>query len=628
MTRQAENLLQTGETVGNYKIVRRLGRGGMGEVYLAWEEELQRNVAIKILLPDALSDKEMIERFKGEGRALARLNHPNVIGLYQFGEKGSSPYIVMEYVEGVSLDKMIRLHPLGVPEVIQIAKQILGGLAVAHEAGIVHRDIKPENILVDKDLKVKLLDFGIAKVHFDQRSVNTSMDVLIGTMNYVAPEIVAGKMASRQSDIYSAGLTIFYMLQGSNPFDGRNNLAVLEKIRTQDVRFAPNLELILPEALKSVILRMTNRNLGVRYTDARQVMEDLEKIDLRSLPQELRYSPEPYLEIGNRREVEEHCKNLGFDTAEARVVITLAAGIVRERDQKQAAIDDETTFAGEMPDFKIERADLDLAVSKYRSLKFRMIAQRTEKHRVQEKRASWQSAGVALIGFAAIGLIAYKLVLKKPAQRAPTATNSQPTLAGPTSSTTLAAGGAQEEIPLGLPTVGAKFTFRIHMQSGRRGNQVTEETWSATDIAGGRIKWIVNDSETAESSVNPFVPILETSKLVGREDVSRTAVGDDMSIYPLSPGKSFSVTMTGKNVFQEGVNYQYKCTVAGFSKMKSKVGEFEVVEVNCVASGGRVDYEARYLYSPKLRNVVLYERKGTRQGSHNMIRELVGYSEK
>lgn len=599
----------------------------MGEVYLAWEEELQRNVAIKILLPEALSDKEMIERFKGEGRALARLNHPNVIGLYQFGEKGSSPYIVMEYIEGVSLDKMIRLHPLGVPEIIQIAKQILQGLAVAHEAGIVHRDVKPENVLVDKDLNVKLLDFGIAKVHFDQRSVNTSMDVLIGTMNYVAPEIVAGKMASRQSDIYSAGLTIFYMLQGSNPFDGRNNLAVLEKIRTQDVRFAPNLELILPEDLKSVVLRMTNRNLGVRYTDAREVIRDLEAISVQSLPLELRYSPEPYLEIGNRKEVEEHCRNLGFDTAEARVVITLAAGIVRERDQKQAALDDETTFAGEMPDFKIERADLDQAVAKYRSLKFRMIAQRTEKHRLQEKRASWQSAGLALIGFAAASFLTYQFVLKKNVGRVPAAAKPQLAFSGPSTPPANEVPSHADGIPLGLPKVGAKYTYRIHMQSGRRGNQVTEETWSASHISGGRIKWSVNGSETAESSVNPFVPILETSQLVGREDVSRTAIGDDMSIFPLSPGKSFSVKMTGRNVFKEGVNYDYKCTVAGLSTMKSKMGEFEVVEVNCVASGERVDYDARYLYSPKLRNVVLYERKGTRQGSHNMIRELIGYSE-
>ncbi len=642
MNKPEASLLSEGEIVGTYKIVRRLGRGGMGEVYLAWEEELQRNVAIKILTPEAIGDKETVERFKGEGRALARLKHPNVISLYQFGEKGKSPYIVMEYIEGTTLDMMIRRHPLGVPEIIQIAKQILSGLAVAHEAGIIHRDVKPENIIVDKDLNAKILDFGIAKVHFDQKSVNTALDVLVGTMNYVAPEIIMGKMASRQSDIYSMGLTIFYMLQGSIPYEGRNNLAILEKIRTVDVKFAANFELILPDPLKRTILRMTARDVKMRYADARDVIRDLEQISLQNLPHELRLSPEPYLEISNRKDVESYCTSKGFDMTEARVIINLAAGLDKEKAQsamqtKSEDIDD-TTFAGERPEYSISTPALDEAIQKYRALKTRMITRRMKMRAPVKKTPMWQLVAGGAAAFCAAAFLAQKILFKK-AQGVKVASTS---VAAPAASASQAARAVSSTKPqdavvshkpakplnleLQILPKGTRIEYRVQTSSGKHGKGAGEETWVVADVSNGRVRWLINGNETVETSVNPFVPPLETTgKLVGREDIERTTLGEDSKIFPLKPGNSMDITVSGRQRNQRVVTYNYKCVVAeGVQKFRSPVGDLDVIELNCVGQGS-INFSTKYLYSPELGAIVLHDRKGSRDQGFSLRKELIGY---
>lgn len=629
---EKNSLLSVGETLGSYKIVRHIGKGGMGEVYQAWEDELQRNVAIKILTPEALRDSELVERFKGEGRALARIKHPNVVGLYQFGEKDNCPYIVMEYVDGTPLGHMIRRHPLGVPEIIQISKEILSGLAVAHEAGVIHRDVKPENVIVDRELRVKLIDFGIAKVHFDQKSVTTSMDILIGTLNYIAPEIILGKMASRQSDLYSVGLSMLYMLQGSIPFDGRNNLETMEKIRTVEVKFAKSLDIILPDALKKVVLKLTAKNPAARYADAREAIKDLDAISLNNLPRELRTSPEPYLEIVNRKEAEEYCTLHGFDAADARMIINLAAGLVRE----------EQTLATEQPKHRLEKEILEEAASKYRTLKSRMITRRMQRQTPRKSEMpGWLLTVIGTAAFFATAFVSHKYIFnKKPVAAVaipavPPATPFAPGTVVAGIDPTLAKPKVVEEndskklsYDLKVPPIGTRFDWRVQMISDVRGNAVSDETWIVADNTGGRLKWVVNNKDTAETSINPFLPAIETGGLIGREDLSRTITGDDMKIFPLAVGNSMEVTISGKGRGRRVLTYRYKCVVASFAKSKSKLGEFDVAEVNCAADGENVKFTAKYVFAIDIGANLFYERMGANGEGKGltMRRELIGTS--
>ncbi len=161
------------------------------------------------------------------------------------------------------------------------------------------------------------------------------------------------------------------------------------------------------------------------------------------------------------------------------------------------------------------------------------------------------------------------------------------------------------------------------MQSARTGNQLTNETWVVAEVTSDRMKWVVNGEQTSESTLNPFVPMLETGKLAGREDISRTMSGDPMTIFPLAPGKSFRVTISGRNAAQQGSSYDYRCFVTGFFKAKSRVGELDVVEVKCTAAGQGMSYTARYLYAPSIGANIYYERKPAKPGGIAMVRELL-----
>lgn len=183
------------------------------------------------------------------------------------------------------------------------------------------------------------------------------------------------------------------------------------------------------------------------------------------------------------------------------------------------------------------------------------------------------------------------------------------------------------EYKLTVPPLGTRYDFRVQMISEKRGNAVSDETWILADNSGGKLRWIVNNSETAESSLNPFLPLLESSSLIGREDLSRTMTGDDMTIFPLATGKSMTVTITNKGRGRL-VSYVYKCVVAAFSTAKSKVGEYDVAEINCSADGENIKYTSKYIFSPVIGTSLYFERLSSKgDGKHfTLRRELIGTS--
>ena len=213
-----------GETILHYRILEKIGEGGMGEVYLARDTKLDRNVALKFLPKEFTKNKDARDRFKREAKAAAALNHVNIVTIYEVNEYEDQTYIAMEHVDGRTLKDMIsdpgsrRAVPLPIDTVLNIATQIASGLAAAHEKGIVHRDIKPQNILVDKNNHVKILDFGLAKLK--GVSPLTRESSTLGTVNYMSPEQARGREVDQRSDIWSLGVVLYEMLTGELPFRG------------------------------------------------------------------------------------------------------------------------------------------------------------------------------------------------------------------------------------------------------------------------------------------------------------------------------------------------------------------------------------------------------------------------
>src|SRR6202158_2645399 len=223
--------LSPGTKLGPYEIVSLLGAGGMGEVYRARDSRLRRDVAIKVL-PQALSlDADRMRRFEQEALATAALNHPNILAVFDIGASEGSPYVVSELLEGETLRDRLRSGPLPVRKTLDYAMQIAHGLAAAHEKGIIHRDLKPENLFVTKDGRLKILDFGLAKLtqpeqarsDSDGVTLATNTNAIVGTVGYMSPEQLRGQGVDHRSDIFSFGAVFYEMLCGRRAFTGDTN---------------------------------------------------------------------------------------------------------------------------------------------------------------------------------------------------------------------------------------------------------------------------------------------------------------------------------------------------------------------------------------------------------------------
>ena len=226
------NQLEIGQEIGHYKIVKKIGSGGMGEVYLAKDKKLDRKVAIKILNEQFSRDESNLNRFISEAKAASALNHPNILTIHEIGEAEDANFIVSEFIEGETLREIIRASSLSLAETLEISIQITDALSAAHKAHLVHRDIKPENIMIRPDGYVKILDFGLAKlgraakqtlVDLEATTVKqneTAKGVIMGTVNYMSPEQAKGEKVDERTDIFSFGVVIYEMLTGRTPFAG------------------------------------------------------------------------------------------------------------------------------------------------------------------------------------------------------------------------------------------------------------------------------------------------------------------------------------------------------------------------------------------------------------------------
>lgn len=279
--------LKDGEVFAHYKIIRQIGAGGMGKVYLAKDLKLDRRAAIKILNEKFAAHESNLERFIREAKAASALNHPNILVIYEIGEADGTHYIAGEFVEGKTLREIFTQKTLSLSEVLDIAIQIANALTAAHEAGIIHRDIKPENIIVRPDGLIRVLDFGLAKlivnkpIGFEDTTIKqneTAKGVILGTVNYMSPEQAKGERIDARSDIFSLGILIYEMLTGRTPFAGDSvseTFANLIKAEPEPLsHFAAN----MPDKLQRVVSKMLLKNKDERYQTMNDVLADLKAL--------------------------------------------------------------------------------------------------------------------------------------------------------------------------------------------------------------------------------------------------------------------------------------------------------------------------------------------------------------
>lgn len=260
-----------GKVISHYKILEKLGEGGMGVVYKAEDMKLKREVAIKFLPERVADDASAYERFKIEAQAAAALNHPNIATIYSIEEEDDKTFIVMEYVKGKSLKEKIDAGKVDITEALDIAIQISQGLAKAHEKGITHRDIKPSNIVVSDDGVAKILDFGLAKIA--EGTIVTKKGTTLGTAAYMSPEQARGESVDHRTDIWSLGVIIYEMLTGQRPFKGEYEQAVIYSILNTD----PEPMTDMPENVESIVYKALNKNVSERYQKVSDLKTDLNK---------------------------------------------------------------------------------------------------------------------------------------------------------------------------------------------------------------------------------------------------------------------------------------------------------------------------------------------------------------
>ena len=268
----------TPEKIGRYTILGRIGRGGMGVLYRAHDPSLDREVALKMMHVDFNVDVSARERFQREARAVARLQHPNIVTIHELGEFDGAPFIVMELLGGRDLDQVLRSGaPWTLGQKLDVVAQLCEGLADAHDQGIVHRDVKPGNVRILDDGKIKILDFGIAR--FASSSLTQSGTVM-GTPSYMAPEQIMGQPVDGRADVFSAGVLLYELLSGQKPFAGDSPTAVAYCIMNSE---APPLRSSipdLPDAVNEIVSRALRKNPQERYPQARQMASDLQTVRL------------------------------------------------------------------------------------------------------------------------------------------------------------------------------------------------------------------------------------------------------------------------------------------------------------------------------------------------------------
>ncbi|MGA1592919.1 MAG: Stk1 family PASTA domain-containing Ser/Thr kinase, partial [Candidatus Nanopelagicales bacterium] len=292
---------ETRKLANRYELGEPIGRGGMADVFEAFDTRLNRTVAIKILRSDLAHDPAFIARFRKEAQAAAALNHPTIVAVYDTGEdiygEGRSatnvPYIVMEYVDGTTLRDIIKSGRKLPPERgLRIIAGVLDALAYSHRHGIIHRDIKPANIMIARSGEVKVMDFGIARALADASNTMTGGQTVMGTAQYLSPEQAKGEAVDARSDLYSAGVLLYELLTGKPPFSGESPVAIAYQHVSEIPTYPSEIDPVIPKSVDSVVMHALNKSAKDRYQSAEEFQADVERI-MAGIPISKESQPKP-----------------------------------------------------------------------------------------------------------------------------------------------------------------------------------------------------------------------------------------------------------------------------------------------------------------------------------------------
>src|SRR4051795_13524031 len=287
-----------GQRVGHYRVVEKIGAGGMGEVYRARDERLGRDVALKLIRPASSDNPDHLRRFEQEARAAAALNHPNIVAIYDVGFEGTTPYIVAELLEGKTLRQRLSEGPIPVHHAAEYALQIAQGLSAAHARNIVHRDLKPENLFLTHDDRIKIHDFGVAKLQpapSDNRSAEslttvTKHGALIGTVAYMSPEQLRAKVVDHRSDIFSLGAILYEMLTGLRAFRGETEVDTMTAVLREEPPATTLEEAAIPATYQDILRHCLEKEPENRFQSAKDLAFALQTLS-GSAPQKIAIGP-------------------------------------------------------------------------------------------------------------------------------------------------------------------------------------------------------------------------------------------------------------------------------------------------------------------------------------------------
>jgi len=275
------------QQLGKFKLIKKVGEGGMGAVYLAEDTFAFRNVALKLLHRKFAGDRDFLARFRREAQSMARLNHANIVAAFDVAEEKGYHFYVMEYCEGEPLDKRLKREKrLEISDAIDIAIQVARGLQYAHERSTIHRDIKPGNIFIISDGTAKILDLGLSKnIGEADTSFNTQAGVTVGTPHYISPEQARGDAdVDGRTDIYSLGATLYHIVTGRTPFEGATSVVIMTKHLTEQIENPADLRAEIPDGLVHIITKMMAKERDDRHLNCAELLEDLERVKNGQMP--------------------------------------------------------------------------------------------------------------------------------------------------------------------------------------------------------------------------------------------------------------------------------------------------------------------------------------------------------
>lgn len=572
---------KSGDHLGRFVLGEKIGEGGMGHVYKALEVSVDRLVAIKFLDEGQKKNSESNERFRVEAKALARLNHPNVVAMYAYGEEDGIPYIAMEYVDGINANTLIKNYIFSLRETIELFRQVLGGLGEAHRQGILHRDIKPENLLLTNDFKVKLSDFGLAKVTTDSGRIDlTKPNQIYCTIPYAAPEILLGRGPSSQTDLFSLGLVFYELLTRQRAFPGDNELQIMEKIKNHKLKFPPSCRGLVPDSLRRIVRRMTEIDPKVRYTSADEVLRDLDALQLGEHEKHLPlFSQSGFYTYDKIDQYFKFLRGKGFIGIEANYIL-LHATAQKIDLTKTRPIDPNGQFTDPQnnvvpipknDDIKAAMTEFIQMVAALREADMRetrafMTASGTSKVALKD-RIPWLyiSAGLLLV-------LGVSFVFKKQLGRMLPGSLSL-------SSTTVLNGEPAYR-------VGMRFHYKVRYFDRKDGTLIGErDAWEEVTgvIDDGKVRFLMDDGGTRVAYRNPFLYSEESNPVDKNKPRTRNHyIGSTDNLFPLEVNKraTYQRRTVVESSGQERLSID-DCVVDSTEVVKIAIGNFNTYKVIC-----------------------------------------------